>query len=783
MQHKKVNIPFLSILIAGLLLIFGCSGGNQEDKPPIPGGNGVLTIENVLYDSVTVRWTPASDENTPTSFLDYLVVYSTSSNIADLASAESNGKKAPVYTEDPDSDKQETTYWNKNIQSIKIKDLEDGILYYFNVIARDRSWGRSAYQMTSQKTVDITAPVPGNAGLVSINNEAIDSNSKVSLTLTWTKASDNNTSGASVLEYLVVQSTSADISTLNGALNKIPTPPDKPDWIKDINAYDISDLPLETIHYFNVIVRDEAHNMAVYTMTSQAPTAGDLGALSISDELQNGLTLNWTKAEDGGNDPSLIEYRVIRSTEDNIDRLEQKAEENDETPAIEQKWYKDIDSLDIVGLIEGQEYFFNVIAKDLTGFKTIYRSITNSPTPGGAITISNAKPNSLTLNWVEATDSGSGSGTLSYLVVRSFANDIKTVQTALENGSPLQTWTKNIRSLDVTGLEADTTYYFNVVVKDETEHKSAYYSVSSFAESRVPKESSAILRSASAFVDNNMNTLTMQAIQTSSNRLKSVSTGKEQQTPLTIDRNPGHLILWIDGEDPSATGVAVFEPIETWKDKSGQENHAEQSVETSRPTPDNMTPLNGRPSVRFTADQKNYMLVSLGADILTNTAGSAYTIIMVAGNLGNERLSSPPFLLDCSDANGNRNGLYYYHTQEGKTAFAVRTDKDYPLQTLVPETPFIVTAVFGKNSANRAYGSVTVDDQTENLPESFHIPSGITRILIGAGWCNGAPPDVSGFLNGNIGELILFDRTLTSDEHQKMIAYLKNKWGLNEYPQ
>ena len=103
-----------------------------------------------------------------------------------------------------------------------------------------------------------------------------------------------------------------------------------------------------------------------------------------------------------------------------------------------------------------------------------------TPIPGdnGTITISNVTTVSLTLTWVEATDNVTSQENLQYKVVQSQSDNIDSVINAEENGTVIKDWTSNIAILSVTGLTSDTTYYFNVIVKDEAGNKAAYTMVS-----------------------------------------------------------------------------------------------------------------------------------------------------------------------------------------------------------------------------------------------------------------------------------------------------------------
>lgn len=99
----------------------------------------------------------------------------------------------------------------------------------------------------------------------------------------------------------------------------------------------------------------------------------------------------------------------------------------------------------------------------------------NPPTiTNGAITPSNITTSGVQLDWAKASDDISTQGDLEYQVYQSSSNNIDTVSTIELNGTPLGGYTKDSNSFNVTGLAANTTYYFNIIVKDTNGNKSAY---------------------------------------------------------------------------------------------------------------------------------------------------------------------------------------------------------------------------------------------------------------------------------------------------------------------
>ena len=118
-------------------------------------------------------------------------------------------------------------------------------------------------------------------------------------------------------------------------------------------------------------------------------------------------------------------------------------------------------------------------ATETTGAMILNDDVT-SPTAGGngAITIGAATKSTIDLAWAAGTDNQTIQENLWYKVVYSTNNDIDTVTNALSNGTVAQDWTKNITSKQVTGLSSGTTYYFNVIIKDEAGNMTIYKVVS-----------------------------------------------------------------------------------------------------------------------------------------------------------------------------------------------------------------------------------------------------------------------------------------------------------------
>jgi hypothetical protein len=108
--------------------------------------------------------------------------------------------------------------------------------------------------------VDTTPPVPGNSGLLSFGPIFTDQ-----LKVNSTEATDNGTAAGDLI-YRYYYSLSANIADVtgcetNGLLDE--------DWMSYSASEWIQGLSTGTLYYFNILVKDQSGNKAVYTMGSQ----------------------------------------------------------------------------------------------------------------------------------------------------------------------------------------------------------------------------------------------------------------------------------------------------------------------------------------------------------------------------------------------------------------------------------------------------------------------------------------------------------------------------------
>lgn len=228
-------------------------------------------------------------------------------------------------------------------------------------------------------------------------------------------------------------------------------------------------------------------------------------------------------------------------------------------------------------------------------------------------------------------------------------------------------------------------------------------------------------------------------------------------------------VLWLDGDDAStiidgdgdsaATGTGGANngfggTVATWRDKSGSGFHVTNAVAAQQPVY-NATGLNGNGVLTF--DGTNDKLRNTGAVIGGNdvtmfivynrtTAAARDAVFELGGGASRNAI----FI----NETGNRVG--YYGNSVFYNSSGTYTTSQYELVTAIHD----VNAInMWRNGANQV--------STTGLTRAS-----TTGIYVGDDSSGGDD------LQGNIAEIIVYDRDLTSDERRDIENYLASKWGL-----
>lgn len=215
---------------------------------------------------------------------------------------------------------------------------------------------------------------------------------------------------------------------------------------------------------------------------------------------------------------------------------------------------------------------------------------------------------------------------------------------------------------------------------------------------------------------------------------------------------PEGLVLWLDaGVDVTQVGGKVSE----WADQSEEGNDATQAVEEKQPT-HVANELNEKPVVRF--DGINDFLSTGAFDEELTQPTTILGAWKISDNTGASQV-----LID-GITSDKRNCIYYSEPLSDKHAFYAGTIKVGTV--LSPPGSFMVsTAVFdGADSVLYLNGVVDVEEDVGS--------QGLTGASIGASYIPHA------FLNGDIAEILIFNRALSDTEREAVEDYLMAKYDL-----
>lgn len=232
----------------------------------VPGAAGALTFTGATTTGFTVEWAQATDADTPQASLSYQVFYATSlQNVDSAAHAQASVTASLAAASTPEL----------GISGYALTSLTPNTLYYVLVVVEDGATPANvtAYNVGSFSTLltpDTIAPTTASATL------SASSVKNSSLTLTWTKATDDQTAQSALQYQVFYASGSTDITTVSNALangTAVFGSNGSLTWQTDINTAAISGLSTATAYHFTVLVRDTAGNMTAYTQLAQSTTS------------------------------------------------------------------------------------------------------------------------------------------------------------------------------------------------------------------------------------------------------------------------------------------------------------------------------------------------------------------------------------------------------------------------------------------------------------------------------------------------------------------------------
>lgn len=223
-----------------------------------------------------------------------------------------------------------------------------------------------------------------------------------------------------------------------------------------------------------------------------------------------------------------------------------------------------------------------------------------------------------------------------------------------------------------------------------------------------------------------------------------VQTARTPWSPPDVDS----LKLWYDATDDS-TITESSGAVSAWADKSGNSHDLTQGVGSRQPTTGSRT-INSLNVIDFD-----------GGDVMANTYGST--------------LSQPVtgFIVGAFDVTG---GQYFFDGIVSGNRFALFSSAGSVLSLFAGGSQFGTSTI---DINNHIYGYTINGASSEILIDSTVVDTGNPGAGTMTGVTIGARYDNSSYLDGGIGEFIMYEKVLNTTEVTFVEQYLSDKWGIS----
>lgn len=410
----------------------------------------------------------------------------------------------------------------------------DGKTYYARVQSVDAAGNTSAFSESSIGiAADLTAPAIPAAPTSNMSASRYGT-----FIFSWLPPADN-AGGTGVAKYNL----------------KIGTTPGG----SDVGTYSVTDLNRTitgnngSIWYASVEAVDRAGNGSGFSPSSdrvivdkQAPNKPSAPTTPTPRTKSSAVTFNWSAGSDVEPGSGVGYYNLRVGTSPNSrDVFDAKVYGLTKTVTLTNApaYYAIVQTVDNAG---------NESAWSENSVKIEVDGIAPEASGGGIITASSITSTNINLSWVKGQDNASPSGSLYYQVYQSTTGNISTLPEITTNGVAFGPLSLDIPSTTVMGLEANRTYYFNVVIQDQAGNQNTYTMVSVDTAMTTPwtwmKGSSSNNGSAVYGLNGEAATL--------------YTPGGRQQAASWVDSANG---LWLFGGSGSAIGTTATYFNDLWK--------------------------------------------------------------------------------------------------------------------------------------------------------------------------------------------------------------------------
>lgn len=242
----------------------------------------------------------------------------------------------------------------------------------------------------------------------------------------------------------------------------------------------------------------------------------------------------------------------------------------------------------------------------------------------------------------------------------------------------------------------------------------------------------------------------------------------------------------IDGDYSTANNPSNGTSVATWTDKSGNGNNAAQATALLQPIVTTNS-INGLPVVEFNGSTQ---YLDFGDKLNTTFGGtdSKFSVYIVGNfdSLNDEALLSKYMSTSRQFAlyleNTNKITLEAYQTLASGNARTVRGNT-----VLTTSTSYLLSCVYDgsvdtNDGADRPLFRINSTNQTNTLSSSSGTlgdiqNNGTAHLGLGAGVDN-TGTSTGSFMDGRIGEIVVYSGALVAGQRLQLRNYFHNKWGI-----
>jgi len=255
----------------------------------------------------------------------------------------------------------------------------------------------------------------------------------------------------------------------------------------------------------------------------------------------------------------------------------------------------------------------------------------------------------------------------------------------------------------------------------------------------------------------------------------------------------GGLVGWYDSSDlatlfqnsDGTVAVAHNDPIGYWGDKSGEGNHALQSVNNNRPLL-RSGEWNGQPVTDFDGTD-DMLLTGVNIDFETTKEVTICVVANVAAGNGNfvalKRNNGDDYFTGLATDYGLYDGTAMAITFSDGAGSTAAHYADRWVTLADASAPFVVAWRIKPSGdslsirVNGTEGSISAGSGTLAAENFMSAGSGLHRAFIGArGWA--ADNEPTRWHGGKIAEVLMYNASVADASMSQIEAYLTAKWGL-----